>query len=111
MYPAGLGAPAFALGIRLYLVAGLDRTGRESFSVRHLRRWVHRAGRLLAERGGRPEDPAGGVSLLALAGRLPYVDPYRLVTTLLSRDAVVPAADLLDVVLGPAARAQAFSAA
>jgi hypothetical protein len=107
---AEFGAPAFALGIRLYLLAGLDRTGRESFSVRHLRRWVHRASRLLATYRGRPGD-AAGISLSALAGRLPYVDPYRLVTTLLSRDAVVPVTDLLDVVLSPAARSRALSAA
>ena len=106
---ADFGAPAFGLGLRLYLVAGLGRTARESFSVRHLRRWVHRAGRLLAEHGDRPGDAA--VSLAALAGRLPYVDPYRLVTTLLSRGAAVPVADLLAVVLGPAASTPAFSAA
>jgi hypothetical protein len=101
---AEFGEPAFALGLRLYLIAGLGRTGRESFSVRHLRRWVHRAGRLLAEHGVRPGSAAGaaGAVVSALAGRSPYMDPFRLVTTLLSRDAAVPKAELLDVVLGRA---------
>lgn len=97
---AEFGAPAFALGLRLYLVAGLGRTARESFSVRQLRRWVLRAGRLLAEHGNRPADASRDPSLAALAGRLPYVDPYRLVTSLLSREAAIPAARLLQVVLG-----------
>jgi hypothetical protein len=104
---AEFGAPAFALGLRLYLVAGLGRTARESFSIRHLRRWTQRAGRLLAERGERPVTSG---SLAGLAGPLPYVDPYRLVTTLLSRDAAMPPGHLLDVVLGPQASAVTGSA-
>lgn len=89
------GAPAFALGYRLYLLAGLDRAGRESFSTKHLRRWVHRARQLV-------EDHAqvNAVDLSALAGRELFVDPYRVVTTLLGRDPVVPPAALLDVLLG-----------
>lgn len=106
---ANFGGPVFALGLRLYLLAGLGRTARDSFSVRHLRRWMHRAGRLLTERGVEPLDRAGGSALVALAGRMPYVDPYRLVTTLLSRDAGIPAAHLLDVVLGSDARTRALS--
>jgi hypothetical protein len=90
------GAPAFALGYRLYLLAGLDRAGRESFSIRHLRRWVHRARQLIADH----ETPAERADLSILAGRMPFVDPYRLVTTLLGRDPVVPAPALLDVLLG-----------
>jgi hypothetical protein len=39
------------------------------------------------------------------------VDPYRLVTTLLSRDPAVPPADLLDVVLDPPARTPALALA
>ncbi|MEO6504334.1 MAG: hypothetical protein ABIQ09_20800 [Jatrophihabitantaceae bacterium] len=103
------GAPAFALGLRLYLVAGLGRTARESFSHRHLRRWVQRAERLLAEHGSSEglasvDGLAASADFLAaLAGRLPYVDPYRLITTLLSRDPAVPVAQLLGIVLGPAA--------
>jgi len=119
---AEFGGPAFALGLRLYLVAGLGRTARESFDMRHLRRWVHRAGRLLAEHGHRLRDPAGDPAgdasrpalagaLAALAGRLPYVDPYRLVTTLLRRDPAVPPADLLHVVLGPPACTPALAVA
>jgi hypothetical protein len=102
---AEYGSQAFALGMRLYLLAGLGRGGSDSFSTRHLRRWVHRAGRLLGEHRPQPGlKPANG-SLSVLSGRLPYVDPYRLVATLLSRDAIVPAADLLDVMLSPPAPA------
>lgn len=125
---AEYGARAFALGMRLYLIAGQSRTTPESFSARHLRRWVHRADRMLTEHGDRPAPPAEhgdrpapadcgagprptGDGLAALAGRQPYLDPYRLVATLLSREAVLPATDLLDVVLGRAARTRAFSAA
>ncbi|HEX8080544.1 MAG TPA: hypothetical protein VF557_10080 [Jatrophihabitans sp.] len=112
---AEFGEPAFALGLRLYLVAGLGRTARESFSTRHLRRWVQRAGRLLAEHGDRPVSSAGlaasTAALSALAGRLPYVDPYRLVTSLLSRDAAAPPAQLLGALLGPSATTAAGSAA
>jgi hypothetical protein len=105
---AEFGAPAFALGMRLYLIAGLGRLARDSFSHKHLRRWTQRAGRLLAEH----EPSAGtGPDLSALAGRLPYVDPAKLLTTMLSRDARIPAPDLLDVVLGPAAHTQALFAA
>ncbi|MBV9823907.1 MAG: hypothetical protein JO144_16885 [Actinobacteria bacterium] len=91
---AEFGESAFALGMRLYLIAGLGRTAPDSFSVRHLRRWTQRADRLLAVR---PADPG---DLSVLAGRLPYVDPYRLVTTLLSREPVLPASRLLGAVLG-----------
>lgn len=107
---AEFGASAFALGLRLYLVAGLGRTAPESFLLRHLRRWVHRAGQLLATHAGRAGDTADSVYLSLLAGRLPYVDPYRLVTTLLSRDPAVPAG-LLDIMLGPAAHIPASLAA
>jgi hypothetical protein len=99
------GVPAFALGLRLYLIAGLGRTATDSFSVRHLRRWVQRADRLLAEHGSwLTSDPPSSTDrpqLSALAGRLPYLDPHRLISTLLSRTATIPAAGLLEVVLGP----------
>lgn len=107
---AEFGAPAFALGLRLYLVAELNRAAPDSFSVPRLRHWVRRAVRLLAEHGDRPGD-AELAGLSALAGRMPYVDPYRLVTTLLSRGAAVPTGDLLDVVLGPAPRPAPAAAA
>lgn len=106
---AECGEPAFALGLRLYLVAGLGRTARESFSVRHLRRWVHRAGRLLDAHGGGSRGAPEGVRLDALAGRAPYVDPYRLATALLGRRPALPVADLLDVVLGPVVDAPALA--
>ncbi|MEA2207361.1 MAG: hypothetical protein QOE77_4137, partial [Blastocatellia bacterium] len=105
---AEFGVPAFALGLRLYLVAGLGRTAPDSFSVRHLRRWTQRADRLLAEHAGRPAAPG---DLSVLAGRLPYVDPYRLVTAFLSRDPVLPPDQLLGAVLGPVLPTPAGSAA
>lgn len=102
---AEFGPEAFALGYRLYLLAGLDRMGRESFLTRHLLRWVQRAGRLLDQH--RADAPLPGeVSLAALAGRSPFIDPYRLAAALLSRDAAVPPTDLLDVLLRPGPTAQ-----
>jgi hypothetical protein len=96
---AEFGTTAFALGMRLYLLAGLGRVSRESFSVRHLRRWTHRAARLLdghTPRRGSPPD------LAPPAGGRPFVDPSRVITTMLGGDADLCAAQL-DVVLGPAA--------
>lgn len=103
---AEFGGPAFALGLRLYLLAGLGPISRESFSVRHLRRFVQRARRLLDQHGtGSPAS--GGLDLPTLTGRLPYVDPHRLVTQLLSREAVLGPAQLLHAVVGPVAAAPA----
>ncbi|MGC5033615.1 hypothetical protein [Micromonospora sp. DT229] len=99
---ADLGADAFALGLRLYLIAGLGRTRPASFTSSHLRRWVHRARRLLDEHVAGSAAPVP--PLRALAGRNPYVDPYRFTTTLLSRDRAAPTGDLLQVMLGQAAR-------
>lgn len=108
------GADAFALGLRLYLIAGLGRTAPESFSLPLLHRWVRRARRLLDEHaaatgGPATGGPATGAALLALAGRLPYADPYRVATALLRRDATVAVGDLLRVVLGPVARVAELS--
>ncbi|MFC4146073.1 hypothetical protein ACFO0M_07385 [Micromonospora mangrovi] len=99
---AAADGPVFALGLRLYLIAGLGRTARESFDRRQLDRWLRRAERLLAGGVG-AADP---VALAALAGRLPYVDPYRLVTSMLGRTGGAAAGDLLAVVLGADAFAQ-----
>src|SRR5262249_42284494 len=96
---AEAGRAAFALGMRLYLISGLAKLTAESFTAWHLRRWVGRAGKLLTGSG-----PAREVSLEMLAARLPYADPYKVMATLLSKQPVVPQADLLDVVLGPGAR-------
>ncbi|GAA1526776.1 hypothetical protein GCM10009827_049530 [Dactylosporangium maewongense] len=95
------GAAAVALGLRCYLVAGLSRTTPDSFSRRHLHRWVRRAGRLLDELGG-PPPVAGEVAAAArrLAGPAPYADPHRCLTTLFARDPVSPAAAVLAAVVG-----------
>lgn len=100
------GPDAFRLGMRLYLVAGLGRTARDSFSLEHLRRWTRRARRLLAEHAGHdamsPAELAPAARYLAArAGQRRYADPYQVATTLMSRDAAVPVAELLGVVTGP----------
>lgn len=95
---AEFGAAAFRLGLRLYLVAGLGRTARQSFSTDQLRRWVRRAARLPADHHG---DGGHTARYLArLTGRRGYADPYRVATALLSRDEDVPVAGLLRVVTG-----------
>jgi hypothetical protein len=103
------GPAAFRLGLRLYLVAGMGRTARQSFSAQDLRRWTRRARRLLI-RHALPLDASGlqdqaGPSatsryLALLAGRRGYTDPYQLATTLMSRDPAVPVAELLQIVMG-----------
>jgi hypothetical protein len=94
------GADAFALGLRCYLVAGLSRTTPDSFSRRHLQRWVRRAGRLLDEHAGATLT-AGEVAAAArrLAGP-GFVDPHRCLTTLFARDPVSPVAALLGALRG-----------
>ncbi|MGW1270351.1 hypothetical protein [Streptomyces sp. NPDC002491] len=103
------GPEAFRLGLRLYLVAGLGRTARESFSTYQLRRWTRRARRLLEAHGvsgGPATDPgasrATGQFLAARAGRRGYADPYQVATLLMSNDPAVPVAGLLRVVMGAA---------
>jgi hypothetical protein len=93
------GPAAFRLGLRLYLVAGLGRTARQSFSAHYLRRWTRRAVRLLDQPAVPAERLVIGLYLARLAGRRGYADPYRLATLLMSREAGVPLAGLLQVVL------------
>lgn len=103
------GRAAFRLGMRLYLVAGLGRTAQESFSVKHLGRWVRRAERLLAD-GGAGHGGADAASYLTrLTGRQGYADPYRVAAALLSRGDDVPVAELLRVVAGENAMAASAS--
>jgi hypothetical protein len=101
---ADFGTAAFRLGLRLYLVAGLGRTARDSFSLRYLRRWTSRAQRLIAGHGDRTrradEFDAARRYLAASAARRGYTDPYRLATGLLSHDSAVPVGGLLRIVLG-----------
>ncbi|MEO3809880.1 hypothetical protein ABGB17_12845 [Sphaerisporangium sp. B11E5] len=98
------GVPAFRLGLRLYLVAGLGKGAGQSFDPEHLRRQINRAARMLDQAGqpGQP-GPAGPspelrVFLRGLAGADGYVDPYRLTSSLLSRHRPVPLRDLLGTV-------------
>lgn len=92
------GSAAFRLGLRLYLVAGLGRTARQSFSIRQLQRWVRRAEALLAERNGAQQEM--GPYLSRLSGHRGYADPYRVATALLGHDQELPLAGLLRVVMG-----------
>jgi hypothetical protein len=97
------GLAACRLGLRLYLVAGLGRTARQSFSTVHLRRWTRRADRLLAEHGtpGPTVGPQLSGYLAAQAKGRGYADPYQVATTLMSRDAPVSVVELLNVLTGP----------
>lgn len=94
------GLDAFRLGMRLYLIAELGRTARESFSLPRLRRWVRRAARMLDRY---PDDPSAppvdlGAQLGAQSGARGYADPYQVITTLLRRDSAVPTQELLHLV-------------
>ncbi|MEU2436638.1 hypothetical protein ABZ595_10590 [Streptomyces rubradiris] len=92
------GPQAFRLGLRLYLVAGLGRTARQSFSAEQLHRWVRRAERLLQAPAG---DTAQATAYLErLTGHRGYADPYRVATALLSRGDDVPVRGLLDIING-----------
>jgi hypothetical protein len=94
------GLDAFRLGMRLYLIAGLGRTARDSFSVGQLRRWIRRARHLLDWNGGDPSATCRdlGAYLMARTGARGYADPYRVMTTLLCRDDSVPVDQLLHLV-------------
>ncbi|WP_405090093.1 hypothetical protein OG767_20765 [Micromonospora sp. NBC_01392] len=101
------GVDAFRLGLRLYLIAGLGRTARENYSAHQLSRWIRRARRLLDVHAGADDHDAAGERVPAelwgaLVARRGYADPYRVATTLMSRQPTVPVGALLDVVTGPA---------
>lgn len=99
------GSDAFRLGLRLYLVAGLGRTARQSFSTDHLRRWTRRAVRLL-ERHDHPAEAGAAEAaryLAAWSGRRGYADPYRVAAALTGPGDSAPVQELLRVVTGPGA--------
>jgi hypothetical protein len=75
------GGPPTRLGVRLYFLAVLGRTGRHQFQPQVLQRWIDRADRLLS----RAENTAGVADALARAAKRGYVCPYILTTDLLSR--------------------------
>lgn len=95
------GLAAFQLGLRLYLVTGLGRVARESFSLRYLKRWVRRARMLLAS------YPAADAADLRdtrqylhwLSRNRGYPDPYQVVTSLVGRGTAAPVGGLLQVVM------------
>jgi len=101
---AGGGDAAFQLGLRMYLIAGLGRGGRSSFEFGQLRRWVTRAQRILDM--GAHADPDTARFLRRLARGTGYVDPYRLTSSLLSRDPRVPVLALVDRICRPSVLVQ-----
>jgi hypothetical protein len=92
------GVPAFRLGLRLYLVAGLGKGSGQSFDPDHLRRQLNRAARLLDQEPPAGPSPELEGFLRRLAGDDGYVDPYRLTSSLLARHRPAPLRDLLGTV-------------
>jgi hypothetical protein len=86
--------PTYRLGLRIYLVAVLNRGSARSFDPELLRRSLKRARRLI-ERSAAREQPAAAEDLLRrLYLSRGYVDPYRLTTSLLNHSRPVPPPDL-----------------
>lgn len=95
---AGGDDAAFQLGARLYLSAVFGRGSQSSFTLPELRRWVARA-RRLRDAPAADRDPVD--FLRGLAKGTGYVDPYRLTSRLLSKDARVPVRALIESVYCP----------
>jgi hypothetical protein len=78
-----VGLEAFRLGMRLYFIAVLGKSRRPSFDYALLRRWTRRARRLLGDRTQGTEPHGTEALMRRCAGCRPYVDPYRLTSSLL----------------------------
>jgi len=89
---------AVRLGLRLYFIATLGAGQQQSFRPELLSHAVRRAGSLLAD-ARRVEEHDLQEFLCGQRGRRPYVDPYRLTSSLLSRHRAVPVCDLIERVL------------
>ncbi|MCT9935140.1 hypothetical protein N5079_33555 [Planotetraspora sp. A-T 1434] len=89
---------SFRLGMRLYFVASLGRGQQESFRLDRLVHWTVRAQRLLDR--SRTAPAGTGTALLdrCRSGHS-YIDPYRLVSSLLDRRRSAPDPGLLSEVL------------
>jgi hypothetical protein len=89
-------AEALRLGMRLYFIAGLGKSGHQSFRMDRLRCTVDRAAKLLAGAGAgdtqADTDAAEDVAafLRRHTGGRAHVDPYRLTSALLARHRRVP---------------------
>lgn len=89
---------AFRLGLRLYFVATLGWTAKQSFRFDLLERCLRRAQGMLAGASTRPDLDAS--ALLARVSRPSgYVDPYRFTAQLMSRDKVPGASAWITSVL------------
>jgi hypothetical protein len=90
--------------MRLYFIAYCERGSTASFRPDLLRRALERARRLLAGIAAGTGDEDGGEAYLAFLRRMcnpnGYVDPYRLTTSLLTRDRGVPVGRLARSVFG-----------
>jgi hypothetical protein len=75
---------AVQLGTRLYFVAGLGRSGRQSFRADLLQSFVRKAETILERCGGAGPSPLPGRALRCLERAGCYVDPYGVVSLLLS---------------------------
>jgi hypothetical protein len=85
---------AFGLGMRIYFIAVLTRMSKQSLRLDVLRRQLRRAERIIAS------DHHGGRHSLALlesmVSEAGYVDPYRLTSSLLNRNAPRPTPSLIE---------------
>lgn len=81
----GHSADAFRLGMRLYFIATLGWSSRESFRMDLLEQRMRWAEELLAQ-GGSSAEPVDEAEVLSgLARPSGYVDPYRLISLLTSK--------------------------
>jgi hypothetical protein len=94
---AGHDEDAVRLGLRLYFIAMLGPGDQTSFRLDLIERWVRRAQRMLtADPGPAAQTPIG--YLAREWGSEPFVDPYRLASTLLTKHRANPGPRLLRTV-------------
>jgi hypothetical protein len=93
----GYDEDAVRLGLRLYFIAMLGPGDQTSFSLDLVERWVRRARRMLAADPG-PKAPTPAEYLAREWGDEPFVDPYRLASSLLTKHRTNPGPGLLRTV-------------
>jgi hypothetical protein len=76
---------AVRLGLRLYFIAYLGKTAKESISFPLLHRFVRRAATMLESPVSRPATEAVDAMLLDMTQRTVCVDPYRVTSSLMDR--------------------------
>lgn len=92
---AGHDQDAVRLGLRMYFIAMLGPGDQTSFSFDLMERWVRRAQRMFSA------DPGTQTPVEYLAGNwgdAPFVDPYRLASSLLNKHRANPGPQLLRTV-------------